>query len=107
MNQIGMGSYSDRVYCDGLQVVVNLSNRELTSAENSLLSEGLSFCRTPQDIDIFTLRKDLSDFVRCLPFKELVLFNDGDIAGDFSDITVFRKRSTCSRAEAHQEDKQT
>ena len=23
MNQIGMGSYSDRVYCDGLQVVVN------------------------------------------------------------------------------------
>lgn len=50
MNQIGMGSYSDRVYCDGLQVVVNLSNRELISAENSLLSEGLSFCPTPKDI---------------------------------------------------------
>ena len=70
MNQIGMGSYSDRVYCDGLQVVVNLSNRELTSAENFLLSKGLSFCPTPKDIDVFTLRKDVSDFVRYLPLKE-------------------------------------
>ena len=61
MNQIGMGSYSDRVCCDGLQVVVNFSNRELTSAENALLSKGLSFCPTPKDIDVFTLRKDVSD----------------------------------------------
>ena len=61
MNQIGMGSYSDRVCCDGLQVVVNLCNRELTSAENSLLSKGLSFCPTTKDIDVFTLRKDVSD----------------------------------------------
>ena len=61
MNQIGMGSYSDRVCCDGLQVVVNLSNRELTSAENSLLCKGLSFCPTPKDVDVFTLRKDASD----------------------------------------------
>ena len=61
MNQIGMGSYSDRVCCDGLQVVVNLSNRELTSAENSLLSKGLSFCPTTKDIDVFTLKKDVSD----------------------------------------------
>ena len=36
MNQIGMGSYSDRVYCDGLQAVVNLSNLELTSAKKKL-----------------------------------------------------------------------
>ena len=53
MNQIGMGSYSDRVYCDGLQVVVNLSNRELSSAENSQLPKGLSFCPTPKDIDVY------------------------------------------------------
>ena len=52
MNQIGMGSYSDRVYSDGLQVVVNLSNRELSSAENSQLPKGLSFCPTPKDIDV-------------------------------------------------------
>ena len=50
MNQIGMGWYSDLVYCDGLQVVVNLSNLELTSAKkNYLLSKGLSFCPTPKD----------------------------------------------------------
>lgn len=50
MNQIGMGSYSDRVYCDGLQAVVNLSNLELTSAKkNYLLSKSLSFCPTPKD----------------------------------------------------------
>ena len=61
MNQIGMGWYSDRVCCDGLQVVVILSNRELTSAENSLLAKGLSFCPTPKDIDVFTLKKDVSD----------------------------------------------
>ena len=36
MNQIGMGSYSDRVYCDGLQAAVNLSNLELTSAKKKL-----------------------------------------------------------------------
>ena len=36
MNQIGMGSYSDRVDCDGLQAVVNLSNLELTSAKKIL-----------------------------------------------------------------------
>ena len=95
MNQIGMGSYSDRVYCDGLQVVVNLSNLELTSAEkNSLLSEGLSFCPTPKYSGVFALRKDLSDFVRRLRLDKY-LFNDGDVGGDFSDIPVFRKRSTC------------
>ena len=58
MNQIGMGSYSDRVCCDGLQVVVNLSNRELTSAENSVLSKGLSFCPTPKDIDVRFVKSD-------------------------------------------------
>ena len=36
MKQIGMGPYSDRVYYDGLQAVVNLSNLELTSAKKKL-----------------------------------------------------------------------
>ena len=36
MNQIGMGSYSDRVYFDGLQAVVNLSNLELTSPKKKI-----------------------------------------------------------------------
>ena len=42
---------------------------------------------------ILLLRKDVSDFVRCLPLKEYFI-NDGDVGGDFSDIPVLRKRST-------------
>ena len=59
MNQIGMGSYSDRVYCDGLQAVVNLSNLELTSANHFVPHQRIH-------ADVFTLRKDVSDFVRRL-----------------------------------------
>ena len=51
-------------------MVVNLSSRELTQAEISLLSKGLSFCPTPRGIDIFALRKDMFDYVRRLRLKE-------------------------------------
>ena len=34
---VGLGSVSDQVYSDGLQVVVNLSDRTLSEAENALL----------------------------------------------------------------------
>ena len=37
---VGLGSGSDQVYNDGLQVVVNLSHRTLSEAENALLSKG-------------------------------------------------------------------
>ena len=56
---LGLGSVSDQVYSDGLQVVVNLSHRTLSEAENALLSKGLSFCPTPAEIDVYTLRKDV------------------------------------------------
>lgn len=61
VEHIGIGTCNDRVFCDGLQVVVNLSSRELTPAENSLLSKGLSFCPTPEEIDIYSLREDVSE----------------------------------------------
>ena len=35
----------------------------------------------------------MSDFVRRLRLKEYIL-NGGDVGGDFSDIPVFRQRST-------------
>ena len=68
LKHYGMGEYSDngRVYSDGFQIVVTLSSRELTPAETSLLSKGLSFCPASKKIDTFSLRKDLSDFVRRL-----------------------------------------
>ena len=63
----GMGEYSNngRVFSDDFQRVVNLS-RELTPAETSLLSKALSFCPAPKEIDTFSLREDVSDFVRRL-----------------------------------------
>ena len=92
-NPNGLGSSSDRIFSDGLQVVVNLSNRELTPAENSLLSKGLSFCPTPKEIDSFALRKDVSEFVRRLRLREY-FYSDVDVGGDFSDNPAFRKKST-------------
>ena len=38
--------------------------------------KGLSFCPTPRDIDLFALRKDISDYVRRLRLKEYFLSND-------------------------------
>ena len=68
LKHYGMGEYSNngRVFSDEFQIVVTLSSRELTPAETSLLSKGLSFCPTSKEIDTFSLRKDVSDFVRRL-----------------------------------------
>ena len=90
---IGMGTCSDQVFCDGLQVVVNLSSRVLTPAKTSLLSKGLSFCPSPREIDISASRKDFSDYVRPLHLKEYSC-GDGDVEGDFSEIPAFRKKSS-------------
>ena len=93
VEHIGMGTCNDRVFLDGLQVVVNLSNRDLTPAENSLLSKGLSFCPTPREIDTFALRKDMLEYVRRLRLKEYFC-GDRDVDGDVSEIPAFRKKST-------------
>ena len=90
---LGMGTCNERVFRDGLQVVVNLSSRVLTPAEMSLLSKGLSFCPTPKEVDIFALKKDMFDFVRRLRLKEYYC-GEESIDGDFSDQAAFRKRST-------------
>ena len=60
----GLGTMNDRVYTEGLQIVVNLSSRTLTEAKSSLLSKGLSFCPTPAEVDTYTLKKDVLEFVR-------------------------------------------
>ena len=64
----GMREYSNnvRVFSDGFQIVVNLSSRELTPAETSLLLKGLSFCPAVKEIDTFSLTNDVSDCVRRL-----------------------------------------
>ena len=90
---LGMGTCNDRVFCVGLQVVVDLSSRVLTPAEMSLLSKGLSFCPTPKEVDIFAWRKDMFDFVRRLRLKGYYC-GDESVDGDFSDQPAFRKRFT-------------
>lgn len=72
--------------------MVNLPNRELTYYYYLKDYHSLP-AATPNYIDVFALRKNVSDFVRRLRLKEHIL-NGGDVGGDFSDIPVFRQRST-------------
>ena len=88
----GLGTMNDRVYTEGLQIVVNLSSRTLTEAESSLLSKGLSFCPTPAEVDTYALKKDVLEFVRRIRLKEY-FYKDEDVDGDFSEIPAFRRKS--------------
>ena len=92
---VGLGSVSDQVYSDGLQAVVNLSDRTLSEAENALLSKGLSFCPTPIKIDVYTLRKDVLNYVGRIRLKEY-FYSDEKSDGDFSEIPAFRKKNLAS-----------
>ena len=89
---VGLGIMDDRVYSEGLHVVINLSSRTLTEAENSLLSKGLSFCPTPAGIDTYTLKKDVLEYVRRIRLREYY-YKDDDVDGNFSDVPAFRKKS--------------
>ena len=90
---VGLGSVSDQVYSDGLQVVVNLSHRILIEADNALLSKGLSFCPTATEIGLYTLRKDVLNYVRRIRLKEY-FYSDEESDGDFSEIPAFRETSS-------------
>ena len=92
---VGLGSVSDQVYSDGLQVVVNLSDRTLSEAENALLSKGLSFCPTPTEIDVYTLRKNVLNYVGRIRLKEY-FYSDEESDGDFSKTPAFRKKNLAS-----------
>ncbi|KAL9958229.1 hypothetical protein ACROYT_G035215, partial [Oculina patagonica] len=76
----------------GNHIVVNLSKRELSEAEISLLSKGLKFCPTPEKVDVYNLRKDIREFVRRIRLREF-FYCDDEVDGAFSDIPTFRNRS--------------
>ena len=69
--------------------VVNLSNRELTEAEVSVLSKGLKFCPTAREINRAKVKEDLEQFGRRLRLKWF--FRDEE--KDFS-TNPFRKKSS-------------
>ncbi|KAJ8032140.1 Toll-interacting protein B [Holothuria leucospilota] len=75
------------------ETVPNERNKDKLSEEVFNSIGGLSFCPTPAEIDTFTLRKDVSEFVRRIRLKEY-FHEDGEVDGDFSNIPAFRKRST-------------
>ena len=50
--------------------VVNLSQKELSTSEVSLLSRGLSFCPRPPPVNRFELRQDFLDFTRRFRLRE-------------------------------------
>ena len=78
----------------GYQTVVNLSKKELTGAEISLLSKGLKFCPTPEKVDIYSLRKDIREYVRRVRLREYFYSEQDDVGGSFSDLPAFRKKSS-------------
>ena len=68
----------------------------MTEAEVSLLSKGLKFCPTPEKIDIYSLRKDIKEYVRRVRLKEYFYTDQDDVEGEFSSVPAFRKKSSWS-----------
>ena len=48
---------------------INLSNKDLSNAEQSLLIKGPSFMLTPTDINLYNLRQDFDSFVDKLRYR--------------------------------------
>ena len=67
----------------------------LSEAENALLSKGLSFCPTPTEIDVYTLRKNVLNYVGRIRLKEY-FYSDEESDGDFSKIPAFTKKNLAS-----------
>ena len=91
--QVGLGAIPHQEFNQGVQRVVNLSSRVLSEAELSVLSKGLKFCPTPEEIDVYQLRKDITEYVRRIRLREF-FYSDEEVAGNFSDVPAFKKKST-------------
>ena len=71
-------------------MVVNLSQKELSSAEVSLLSKGLSSCPTPPRLNSFDLRQDFLDFAHRLRLQEY-FYGREDTSDDTNPYRFQRK----------------
>ena len=69
--------------------VFNLSKRDLSEAEISLLSKGLKFCPTPKGVDKSQIKNDLEQFGRRLRLKWF--FRNEE---DTYEINPFKPKST-------------
>lgn len=84
--------FTNRGLRGGTQIVLKFSRRILTEAGKSLLSKGLKFCPTPEEVDMYNLRKDIKEFTRRIKLREY-FYSDENMDGDFSDMPAFRKKS--------------
>ena len=80
--------------CTDPHTVVNLSEIQLSPAEVTLLSKGLSFCPTPPQLDTFQLQNDLEDFYRHLRPKEF-FYDSEESDGEEYQPNPFRRRKNC------------
>ena len=72
--------------------VVNLSDRVLSVAEISLLSEGLKFCPTPLELDRSPIKRDLKEFSRKIKCKAYFLSGTFNEEGGLG-FRQFREKS--------------
>ena len=84
--------FTNRGLRGGTQIVLKFSRRILTEAGKSLLSKGLKFCPTPEEVDMYNLRKNIKEFTRRIKLREY-FYSDENMDGDFSDMPAFRKKS--------------
>ena len=80
-----------RAFCTDPHTVVNLSEIQLSPAEVTLLSKGLSFCPTPPQLDTFQLQNDLEDFYRRLRLREF-FYDSEESDGEEYQSNPFRRR---------------
>ena len=73
--------------------VVNLSDIDLTEAQLSILSKGLTFCPTPGELEMSELRQDLDKFH--LRLKHHVYFNRDPVVPD-NNAKVELSQSFCN-----------
>ena len=74
--------------------VVNLSRRELSEEDVSLLSKGLKFPPTPTDIDKAQLKADIEKFKRRMRLRWHFRNNEDDSFTDDNKNNHFRSKST-------------
>ncbi|XP_071144979.1 uncharacterized protein [Mytilus edulis] len=87
-----------QVLSNKINTVVNLSSKQLTEDETSLLSRGLNFCPVPGPVNDTKLSEELDYFARSLRIKEHFASKEDDSTtsdsdSDDSNEYRFRKKS--------------
>ena len=75
------------------QKVINLSKKDLTNAEKSLLCKGLKFCPTQKSTDAGEVKKELDEFHDKLRTKQFFTKLDSKRENDTQTLTALQKIS--------------